>query len=147
MAVFLVTAKQGPAPFTVPACTTPPFNDVPIGSGFCKWIKAAKDQGIMLGGSIEGCTPGNFCPGSPVTRDHMAAFLLRAKDGGSYLPQPCTDPTMFLDVPASHPYCRWIEEIARRGITGGCGGGNYCPTDANTRAQMAVFVSVNWNLQ
>jgi hypothetical protein len=47
---------------------------------------------------------------------------------------------MFNDVPASSPFCPWIEELARRGITGGCGGGNYCPSASVTRAQMAVFL-------
>ena len=32
--------------------------------------------------------------------------------------------------PASSPFCRWIEELARRGVVSGCGGGNYCPTAA-----------------
>jgi S-layer homology domain len=47
---------------------------------------------------------------------------------------------MFNDVPASSPFCPFIEELARRGITGGCGGGNYCPSAPVTRQQMAVFL-------
>jgi hypothetical protein len=47
---------------------------------------------------------------------------------------------MFSDVPASNPFCPFIEEMARRGITGGCGGGKFCPGDPVTRQQMAVFV-------
>src|SRR5206468_2687753 len=47
---------------------------------------------------------------------------------------------MFNDVPASSPFCPWIEELARRSITGGCGGSNYCPCASVTRAQMAVFL-------
>jgi hypothetical protein len=47
---------------------------------------------------------------------------------------------MFNDVPASSPFCPFIEELARRGITGGCGGGNFCPGDPVTRQQMAVFL-------
>jgi hypothetical protein len=49
---------------------------------------------------------------------------------------------MFADVPFSSPYCRWIEEMARRGITSGCGGNNYCPTSPVPREQMAVFLVV-----
>ena len=48
---------------------------------------------------------------------------------------------MFADVPAASPYCRWVEELARRGVVGGCGGGNYCPNNPVNRAQMAVFIS------
>src|SRR4029434_390302 len=47
---------------------------------------------------------------------------------------------MFHDVPASSPFCPFIEELSRRGITGGCGGGNFCPGDPVTRQQMAVFL-------
>ncbi len=47
----------------------------------------------------------------------------------------------FNDVPTSHPFFQYIEALAASGITGGCGGGNYCPDNALTRGQMAVFMS------
>jgi hypothetical protein len=34
-----------------------------------------------------------------------------------------------------------------RNITAGCGNGNYCPTTAATRGQMAVFLVKTFNLQ
>jgi S-layer homology domain len=43
-------------------------------------------------------------------------------------------------------FANWIEDLYNRGITAGCGGGNYCPNDSTTRAQMAVFVTANWDL-
>jgi len=46
----------------------------------------------------------------------------------------------FSDVPQSHWAYEAIEAIAAAGITSGCGGGKYCPSDPVTRAQMAVFV-------
>ncbi|MCP5425947.1 MAG: S-layer homology domain-containing protein [Gammaproteobacteria bacterium] len=46
----------------------------------------------------------------------------------------------FDDVPQSYWAYASIEAIAAAGITGGCGGGNYCPTSNVTRAQMAVFL-------
>jgi hypothetical protein len=46
----------------------------------------------------------------------------------------------FLDV----PYTRWswpyIEAVENAGLSGGCGGGNYCPQNQVTRAEMAVFL-------
>jgi hypothetical protein len=45
-----------------------------------------------------------------------------------------------LDVPASYWASSWIEALAADGITGGCGGGNYCPDNNVTRAQMALFL-------
>jgi S-layer homology domain len=43
-------------------------------------------------------------------------------------------------VPCSLVFAPWIEDLAARGITGGCGGGNYCPTNPVRRDQMAVFL-------
>ena len=33
-----------------------------------------------------------------------------------------------------------LDELVAQGITGGCGGGLYCPTNAVNRQQMAVFL-------
>jgi hypothetical protein len=43
-------------------------------------------------------------------------------------------------VPGDFGY-EFIEALAASGITGGCGGGNYCPNANLTRAQMAVFLA------
>ena len=40
-----------------------------------------------------------------------------------------------------------IEQLAAEQITGGCGGGNYCPASPSTRGQMAVFLTKTLNLQ
>jgi hypothetical protein len=53
---------------------------------------------------------------------------------------------VFTDVPASSPFCPWVEELARRGVVSGCGGGNYCPSQAVTRQQMGVFLTVTFGL-
>ncbi|MCL4275996.1 MAG: S-layer homology domain-containing protein, partial [Anaerolineales bacterium] len=36
--------------------------------------------------------------------------------------------------------------LAAEGITGGCGGGNYCPNNSVTRAQMAIFIQRTFDL-
>jgi hypothetical protein len=46
----------------------------------------------------------------------------------------------FLDVPSEDPFHDAIEELVRRGISAGCGGGNYCPASSVTRAQVAVLL-------
>lgn len=46
----------------------------------------------------------------------------------------------FNDAPPGSFAFSFIEALARAGITGGCGNGNYCPDDSVTRAQMAVFL-------
>ncbi len=110
------------------------FLDVPYNYWTWRWIQAIEDAGVTTG-----CGSGNYCPGDPMTRQEMALFLLRAKEGGSYTPPPCTTP-MFADVPCSSFYAPWVNELVRRGVTAGCGGGNYCPNNSVTRAQMAVFL-------
>ena len=70
----------------------------------------------------------------------MAVFLLKSHLGAAYTPPACTG-TVFTDVPCTGgPFDPWIEDLADRGITAGCGGGLYCPGGAVTRAQMAVFL-------
>jgi hypothetical protein len=138
MAVFVLAAKEGHG-FLPPACGTPVFNDVPAASPFCRWIEELARRGV-----VAGCGGGGYCPTAEVTREQMAVFVLRALDP-ALNPPACTAP-VFADVPAISPFCRWIEELARRGVVSGCGGGNYCPHDDVTREQMAVFLAATFNL-
>jgi hypothetical protein len=94
---------------------------------------------IARNGITSGCTAGKFCPDASVTRAQMAVFLLVAKYGAGYVP-PAATGTVFTDVPANGFAAAFIERLVAEGITGGCGGGNYCPNSAATRAQMAVFL-------
>ncbi len=54
-------------------------------------------------------------------------------------PAPAT--ATFNDVPTDHWAFQYIEALSASGITGGCGGGAYCPDNPVTRAQMAVFLA------
>ncbi|MEP6994648.1 MAG: S-layer homology domain-containing protein [Acidobacteriota bacterium] len=53
----------------------------------------------------------------------------------------------FDDVPTDHPFFQFVEALAKSGITGGCGNGNYCPDQPLTRGQMAVFLAKALGLQ
>ena len=46
----------------------------------------------------------------------------------------------FADVPSSYLFHDAIVSVALSGITTGCGGGKYCPSDPVTRDAMAVFI-------
>jgi hypothetical protein len=138
MAVFLQKARHG-------LCQTPPpcqgiFADVPCPSPLADWI-----EWLFGEGTTGGCGGGNFCPGNPVRRDQMAPFLLKGKHGPAYSPPPCTG--LFADVPCPSLFADWIEDLAAQGITGGCGGGNYCPQNITTRGQMAVFLVKTFCMQ
>jgi hypothetical protein len=140
MALFVLKAKD--AVFAPAACVAGAemFADVPASSPYCRWIEDLARRGV-----VAGCGGGNYCPGLPVSREAMAVYLLVTREGSGYSPPACTAP-MFSDVPASSPFCRWIEELARRGIVGGCGGGNYCPTAVVARDQMSVFLTGTFGL-
>jgi RHS repeat-associated protein len=137
MSVFLLKAKDGSG-YTPPACHSI-FSDVTCPSTFANWVEDAYNRGIM-----DACvaSPLQFCPSTSVTRETMADFLLHGLEGATYTPVPAVG--VFSDVPTSNPHAKFIEEIARRGITGGCGTGIYCPTNPVTRAQMATFLSKTW---
>jgi endo-1,4-beta-xylanase len=142
-AVLLLRSREGGA-YTPPPCTSPMFADVPCSHGFSAWINELARRGITTG-----CGGGNYCPDSAVTRAQASVFLLRTLLGAGYIPPACTTPT-FADVPCSDFFASWIEDLVARGITSGCGGGNFCPTQAVSRGQTAAFlvrtfgVSVVW---
>ncbi len=140
MAVFLLKSEHGSA-YAPPGCAGI-FQDVPCPSPFADWIERLFAEGIT-----GGCGGGVYCPEAPVTRAQMAVFLLKASRGPAYVPPDCSG-TVFADVPCTGgAFDRWIEDLAARGITGGCGGGNYCPGNANNRGQMAVFLVKTFGLE
>lgn len=142
MAIFLERGKHG-ADFEPPHYTEASFTDVPFGSFAFDWIEKLKEDGITTGCQAN---PPQYCPESPVTRAQMAIFLMRMKYGASWTPPDLNEGTGFLDVPAEHWAAAWIKALAAQGITAGCGGGNYCPEQAVTRAQMAVFLVRTFDL-
>jgi S-layer homology domain len=132
MAVFLERGIHGSS-FIPPPASGNMFLDVAANSFAANFIEQ-----FALDGITAGCGGNKYCPDGTVTRDQMAVFLLRAKHGVGYSPPAATG--MFGDVPLNHWAVHWIEQLAREGITGGCGNGNYCPGAAVTRDQMAVFL-------
>jgi PKD repeat protein len=112
------------------------FADVPPGYWARSFI-----EGIYFYGVTGGCAvnPRRYCPDVNINRADTAVFLLASKGGPTYAPPACTTPT-FTDVPCSNYAAAWVDEFARRGITAGCGGGNYCPNDSVTRATMSYYL-------
>jgi len=108
------------------------FDDVDPGDLFYLEIGKISARGITVG-----CTATSYCPEEVVTRQTMAAFIMRAL--GEFDPP---DPGMqrFADVPPSNPFFRFIDRLAELNITLGCGGGNYCPADPVNRQQMAALL-------
>ncbi len=118
---------------TLPNGWVADFSDVPSSQQFYFHITRLVSNAITAG-----CGAGVYCPLNPVTRQQMAVFLLKAKNGLCYQPPACTG--VFPDVDCASPFSKWIEALAAAGITSGCGSGNYCPLAAVTRQQMSVFL-------
>ena len=141
MAVYLRVAREG-VDACLPLSCEGTFADVPNTNPFCRWIEELSRFRV-----VTGCGGGNYCPDAPVTREQMAVFVLATREGPGYAPPACiAGSERFADVPASSGFCRWIEELARRNVVTGCGGGLYCPADSVTRGDMSVFVSVTFGL-
>jgi hypothetical protein len=94
-------------------------------------------------GITNGCSPTSYCPEADVTRAQMAKFLeLSMHYPAAFTPPAVGASTGFADVPVAHWAAAWIKQLFADGVTNGCGTSPliYCPENAVTRAQMAVFL-------
>lgn len=134
MAAFVIRALFGE---TFSFSQTPYFTDVPATHPKFAYIQKMRDLGITTG-----CGANAYCPDSPLSREQMAVFLVRARLGLSstdtFLYQ--TAP-YFSDMVASSVYFPFVQKMKEMGITAGCSATAYCGSDPNTRGQMAVFVT------
>jgi hypothetical protein len=135
MAAFIIRALGD---FNPPTPAQQRFVDVPPSNIFYVFVDEMGARQITVG-----CGGGNYCPASPVLRDQMAAFIIRAL--GEFNP-PTPASQRFLDVPPSNVFYNFVDRMAVLNITLGCGGGNYCPGQAVTRGQMAAFLVRAFNL-
>lgn len=93
---------------------------------------------IAAAGITRGCDDiaVRFCPDDPITRDEMAAFLVRAKGYTVAADDPFIDDDGSIFESA-------IERLAFAGVTRGCNpptNDRYCPRATLTRGQMAAFL-------
>jgi hypothetical protein len=114
------------------AATTQDFFTDDDGSTFENDINRLAAAGIT-----KGCGGTRFCPRETVTREQMAAFLVRA------FHLDIADDVGFADVSAESTFANDISKLATAGITKGCNpptNSKYCPRDSVTRAQMTAFL-------
>lgn len=94
-------------------------------------------------GTTKGCNPPDntrFCPDDPVSRQQMAAFLVR------HLDLPPTERDFFSDDEGSI-FEDDINRLAAAGITKGCSSERFCPGALVTRDQMAAFLVRSFGLE
>jgi VCBS repeat protein/all-beta uncharacterized protein/S-layer family protein len=139
MAAFIIRAM---GEFNPPAPPNQQFNDVPPSNLFYNFIGRMAALGITSGCSA---SPPLYCPGATVTREQMAAFIIRGI--GEFNP-PVPGSQRFNDVPSTNLFYNFIDRMAVLGITSGCSTSPplYCPSATVTRGQMAVFIVRAFNL-
>jgi hypothetical protein len=109
--------------------------DVPRSSPFYRFVETVFHHTV-----ITRCATSSFCPTLPVARDAMAFHVVRAAYPALVPPNCVAGAERFPDVLATNIYCPYVEELARRGVVSGCGGGLYCPANGVSREAMAVFL-------
>ena len=131
------------------------FEDVGPGNPFYAWINRLSRRGYMsgyaCGGPGEPCVNGDrpyFRPFADATRAQTSKIVSNA----ARYSEPVSG-QMFEDVPPTHPFYKWLQRLASRGIMGGypCGGpGEPCgsnnrpyfrPYNNVTRGQSAKIVA------
>lgn len=112
------SAGDGTTAFGLPAGTI-------VNSDECTYrVRARFGNGSLVG------------PGDSTLRLYKARLQWRRQVS------PAPPVATFTDVPVGHPQFPFVEALVSSGVTGGCGGGNFCPDQPLTRGQMAVFLSV-----
>ena len=111
------------------------FEDVDDAAWWAAHVERLAELGVTLGCSQERAV---FCPDDRVTREQMAAFLVRAFGLGAALSAGFGDTARSFAVAD-------IDALFAAGITVGCSGADrdgllFCPRDPTTRAQMAAFL-------
>ena len=130
MAVWLVRVVDGKDPRRVGASR---FVDVDSGQWWAVHAERLAKLGITVGCSAE---PARYCPDDPVTRAQMASFLERAFNLDQAAPAGFTDTGANFHAAA-------IDALHDAGITKGCLDDplRFCPNQATTRIQMAIFLN------
>jgi pimeloyl-ACP methyl ester carboxylesterase len=126
MAAFIIRSKFGEN-FTY--TTTPYFSDVPSGHVFFKYVQKMKDEGITV-------TTGTYMVDDVVTREQMAAFIIRSKFGENFT---YTQTPYFSDVPSDNVFFKYVQKMKDEGITTTTG--TYMASSNVTREQMAAFLA------
>ena len=140
MAVFMLKTKFGND--YPPPASTGIFTDVPfLGKEWMQpYVEDWYNQGITVGCSQN---PRMYCPENTITRAAISVFILKLKYGNNYAPPASTG--IFTDVP--YPGKEWmqpyVEDAYQKGFTEACGTAplRFCPENAVTRGDMAVFLS------
>jgi len=117
------------------ATIVPAFADVAPTDSFLPAIDLLRESTITSGC---GANPPLYCGDSPITQAEMAVFVVRSVLGGDNFTFSSTP--FFTDVPATHPFFKWVQKEQELGIALTCGANQFCPETPVTRGQMSVVI-------
>jgi putative Ig domain-containing protein/matrixin/Ig-like domain-containing protein/S-layer family protein len=145
MAVFI---ERVIGQFNPPMPASQVFSDVPTNYWSYSFVGDFATRGIT-----GGCAVAMYCPGDLVLREQMAVFMERA-NGRPNPPFPSSQ--RFVDVPPDRWSYSHIDSFVANGLSGGildvikmdCNsdGLHFCPTRPLTRAEMAAWMVIAFNL-
>jgi hypothetical protein len=126
----------GPIPYNYIFHIGQSFSDVSV-------LNEYMIENIFHNGITSGCSKNKFCPNNYVSRQQMAKFICTAMEKvnqNSCIASQCSE--IFQDVPASNPFCTYIEALKNLNIVNGCQSNPplYCPNDLTSRQAMAKFI-------
>ncbi|CUA80579.1 S-layer homology domain-containing protein [Anoxybacillus suryakundensis] len=113
------------------------FKDVPLGHWAYVSVTRLYRQNI-----VGGVGDGLFAPNQAITRAQAAAMLVRAFQ----LPLS-NKPSIFADVPNSHPFAREIMTAYEAGFVGGYPNNRFAPQESMKRKHMAMIIQRAFRLQ
>jgi len=125
---------SGDCPWSLSTSGTPAGFYLPLNIG---GETVMKRQDIDTDGTIETVNWNLYVQNS--ASSSLCAYGVRILWKRQVSPAPPT--ATFSDVPVGSFGFRHIEALVASGITAGCGGSNFCPTNTITRAEMAVFLA------
>lgn len=105
------------------------------GNHFVDVANTSVVNALVDAGVVNGCAARRYCPTQRVTRAQLAALLVRG------LPdlRPVAG-ERFADLPDGYVHAGAINALAAAGVTKGCAGDRFCPTEKVTREQLASLV-------
>lgn len=141
MAVLLLQSMEGNR-YKPPAAQGNVFADTPKNDAIAPYIEDLQRKGVIVRRATNGVR--KFYAQNKMTRDVLAAWLVKVLKGSDYVPAPATG--VFQDVQKNNPQAAYVEELHRMGLSNGCPqpssikGMYFCPQEVVSKGTAAVWM-------
>ena len=140
MAVLLLQSMEGNR-YKPPAAQGNVFADTQKNDAIAPYIEDLQRKGVIVRRATNGVR--KFYAQNKMTRDVLAAWLVKALKGSDYVPAPATG--AFQDVQKNNPQAAYVEELHRMGLSNGCPqpssikGMYFCPQEVVSKGTAALW--------